>query len=104
MSGKDRLAKAKERAAKVVPDPETRERLVQGAARVGRAAKDGALDDVKDEDGRIKKGKVVRRALLPTKTARRAAESAKGAAKNEIQDIALETLVARDEAAAPPTG
>jgi len=104
MSGKDRLAKAKERAAKVVPDPGTRERLVQGAARVGRAAKDGALADVKDEDGKIKKGKVVRRALLPTKTARRAAESAKEAAKHEIQDIALETLVARDEAAAPPTG
>lgn len=96
MSGKDRFAKAKERAAKVVPDPATRDRLVQGAARVGRAAKDGALDDVKDEDGKFKKGKVARRAILPTKTVRRAAENAKEAAKSEIQDIALEAFIARD--------
>ena len=102
---KDRLARAKERAANAV-DAEARERLMQGAARVGRAAKDGALDDVKDDDGKIKKGKVVRRALLPTKTVRRAAENAKEAAKTEARDIAVEEIIARaadevDEIAPP---
>ena len=102
---KDRVARAKqlardrakEHATRIVPDDETRERLAQGAARVGRAAKDAALDDVKDDDGKIKKGKVLRRAVVPTKSVKHAAESAKQAATNEVQQMAREGFFSQDD-------
>jgi hypothetical protein len=50
------------------------------AAHVGKAVFDGALKDVTGHDGKIKKRKIVRRALQPTKTVRRSIANATDAA------------------------
>jgi hypothetical protein len=98
----DRAQEAARQAAERVPDDV---KVALGAT--ARAAIEGATEDLRGKDGEIKKRKVLRRALRPTKSARRAAtaaaKSASRVGRRETRQIAEERAIAALSGASVPS-
>ena len=86
-----RFSKLVQQAVDAASDPAQ----IQKAAHVGKAAFDGALKDVTGKDGKVKKRKIVRRALQPTKSIRRSVTGATEAVVAATQTAPVPSADAR---------